>query len=141
MSPTDLAAHYRGLTDKHDRDLYDGDRNAPGLTVRMADQEASMKSVCKQLEALGFEDGMARDFITFKTEILTIAAESNRHAKSSNSRMNLIIAGLGLLVAAGILCATLLGIALTRPAVRSMLMTTNPVVTAYSTASTPDDVN
>lgn len=48
MSPTDLAEHYRKLTDKHDRDLYDGDRNAPGLTIRMAQQEDKMEAVIEQ---------------------------------------------------------------------------------------------
>jgi hypothetical protein len=121
------------VIDKLCRDMYDGDRNAPGMTVRIAEQEGAMKEVQLALTALGFEDGMAREFITFKTEIITSVENASTALARSNSRMNMIIGALGLVVAIGILLCTIFALALTHNGAKSMLLSSDPTFTAAAT--------
>lgn len=81
--------------------------------------------------------GLVRQFDIFKTEVVTTIKAQTGATDRSNNRMNMIIAGLGLLVACGILLCAILGIALTHRDARTMLMSNHPFTTASSDAAMP----
>src|ERR1700729_1060291 len=105
----------------------------------MSEQDKIME-LWQAVKGTGYGTGLEYEFVTFKTESMTTLKVTRDGVKASNDRMNIIIGALALIATIGILLCAIFTIALTRNGARSMLMTNRPVVTAYSNASTPDDV-
>lgn len=82
------------------------------------------------VKGTGYGTGLEYEFVTFKTEIMTTMRLTNEGVKSSNTRMNMIIGALGVVIALGILLCAIFTIALTHNTSRSMLMTSDPTFTA-----------